>query len=412
MRNDSAPSSSGGKLPEKPLYKRPSRFRFLKIFARRGFKSFVRGAMQYVWGMRGQRRVHGWRTFFRLRTKMLLRIRVPFEVISRAAVARLWVDREAFPRVKKLLRSAQHTIVIQMFIWKDDELGREMAQIILDAADRGVQVEIWKEAVGDVFEFTRDFLTTKDTDHPMWKRFWTHPNIRITYSTRNDHTKVYIIDDHIMLLTGMNIANEYHSDWHDYMVELRGHSFVQHFLTDGEVAASQPGVRLVMNSDRSREIRGEVMRLLKTARRAIVLEQSYLSDPAVLDTLIQRSKEGVSVTVILPKKVDFHHFANMQSCAKLLEEGRKGKMNIFLYPRMVHGKIILIDREKAFVGSANLMTSSLDEMGEVNVVLRGRTHPAIGKLRDVLREDIIISSPLSRPPRFQWMWNWLTMLKL
>ncbi len=358
------------------------------------------------------RRVNGWQAFFRIRARMLLKFQGPLKAINWATSVRLWVDQEAFPRVKKLLREAQHTIVIQMFIWKDDELGREIAQIILDAADRGVQVDIWKEAVGDVFEFTRDFLGTKDSKNPMWQRFWSHPHIHITYSTRNDHTKVYIIDDHIMLLSGMNIATEYHRDWHDYMMELRGHGFVRHFLTDGEVPGALDGIRLVMNTDTRKEIRGVVMDLIANARRAIVLEQAYLSDPAVLQALIQKTHQGVAVTVIIPSKTDFHHFVNMQSAARLMEEGRRGKMNIFLYPRMVHGKIILVDREKAFVGSANLMASSLDEMGEVNVLVTGRTHPSIGKLRDILREDIIISAPLSRPPRFRWLWNWLALLKL
>ena len=51
-------------------------------------------------------------------------------------------------------------------------------------------------------------------------------------------------------------------------------------------------------------------------------------------------------------------------------------------------------------------------MGEVNVLLEGRTPPAIRKLRGVLREDILQSLPVSRPPRFRWLWRWLTWFKL
>jgi phosphatidylserine/phosphatidylglycerophosphate/cardiolipin synthase-like enzyme len=137
-----------------------------------------------------------------------------------------------------------------------------------------------------------------------------------------------------------------------------------------------------------------------------------MSDPAVLDLLIRRSHDGVRVVLIVPNQKDFHHYANMHAITQLLTQGDKKRIEVFLYPRVMHAKIMLIDREQAFVGSANLITSSLDEMGEVNVLLRGRMHAAIRKLREVLREDILVSTPVSRPPRFHWLWRWLMWLKL
>lgn len=363
--------------------------------------------------------------FYRMRVEVMLRSRVPIRGISRFPAARLWVDREAFPRVKQLIRRASHTVVIQMFIWKDDRLGREMAEVLCDAADRGVHVSVSKEAVGDVFELGRDFLGTKHQSHGVWKKFWHHPRINIIYETCNDHAKVFIIDDRILLITGMNIADEYHEDWHDYLVELRGRSFVEHYLT-GEVPVSD-GVRktailqtggggqdasLVINTGHRKEIRPAVMDLLRSASRSIVLEHSYLSDAAVMDLLARRSRDGVRIIVILPRQANWHQYANMQAVGRLLAEGDARRVSVFLFPRMVHGKIILTDRRRAFIGSANLMTTSLDEMGEVNVLLQGRAHSAIRKLRGVLRDDILESMPVSRPPRFRWLWRWLTWLKL
>lgn len=371
----------------------------------------MRGGLQYIFGKRGQRRVHGWRLFTRLRVQMMLHGRVALPPIMNAS-AKLWVDDEAFPRIKKLLRRAMHTIYIQMFIWKDDRLGRQVASILLDAADAGVRVEVSKEAVGDVFEMHEDFLSTKHGTDKMWKRFWNHPNIRITHSTRNDHAKVYIIDDKIFLLSGMNIADEYHEEWHDYMVELRGHRFIESYLTEGERPASEGGATLVMNVGDRRDIRAAVMELIASARHSIVLEQCYFSDADVVNALIKRSKDGIQIVLILPAKTDLHHYSNMQAVANLLGQSHRANVSVFLYPSIVHGKIILVDRERAFVGSANMMTSSLDEMGEVNVLLDGKNLPAIGKLRDVLREDILVSTPMAHAPRFRWMWRWLTWLKL
>ena len=382
------------------------------VLSRRAMRTTLRVVLQYIFGRRGQRRVLGWRLFYKLRVEVILRSLRPITGISRFPVARLWVDRESFPRIKKLIRRARHTVVIQMFIWQDDRLGREMAEILIDVADRGVNVVISKEAVGDVFELHRDFLGTRSDGDAVWKRFWNHPNIRIVYENRNDHAKVYIIDDRILLLTGMNIAEEYHDEWHDYLVELRGRPFVEHYLTDGDMPGKAGEARLVMNTGQRKEIRPVVMELLASARKSIVLEQCYLSDPAVLDALIARSHEGIRIVLIMPSDTPVHYYVNMQSIGRLLREGSRKKVSVFLYPRLVHGKIILVDRERAFIGSANLMASSLDEMGEVNVLLEGRMHSAIRKLRETLRKDILQSAPMSRPPRFQWLWRWMTWFKL
>ncbi len=383
-----------------------------RFLDRRAIRSALRGGLTYIFGKRGQRRVHGWRLFYKMRVEVMLRSPRPIRGISRFPVAKLWVDQEAFPRIKKLLRRARHTVVIQMFIWKDDRLGREIAELLTELADRGVAVSVSKEAVGDVFELQQDFLGTKHHADPVWKRFWNHPNIRILHETRNDHAKIFIIDDRILLLTGMNIADEYHDDWHDYLVELRSRHFVEQYLSSGEVVAALPDVQLIMNTDRQKAIRPVVMQMIAEARQSIVVEQCYFSDPAVLRALIDRSHEGVRVLVILPARPDIHHFTNMESIAKLVSEGDRRHLSVFLYPRILHGKILLVDRERAFLGSANMMTSSLDDMGEVNVLITGKNTTVMRKLRDVLREDILQSTPVSRPPRFIWLWRWLTWLKL
>lgn len=386
--------------------------RIATFLRRRTLRALLRTLFRVLGGKRGQRRVQGWRLFYRLRVEVLLRTPEAVRGLARFAPVRVWVDYDqAFRRIYRLLARARHTIVIQMFIWKDDAVGRRMAEFLLIAADRGVQVDVTKEAVGDVFELHRDFLTTRETKGPPWDRFWTHPNIRITYAHHNDHAKVYIIDDRILLLTGMNIAEEYRR-WHDYLVELRGSGFVARYLTRGELPGPEESARMVMNTERVKEIRPAVMRLLRSATRSIVAEHCYLSDPEVIATLVARSKDGVRVTVIIPTHPDVHHHSNLQAVARLIDEGDPRHLHVFLYPGMFHGKILLVDRDTAFLGSANLMTSSLDEMGEVNVLLRPSAEGALRKLRNVLREDILRCTPLTSPPPLSWLSRWLAWVKL
>ncbi|TSC58519.1 MAG: cardiolipin synthase [Candidatus Peregrinibacteria bacterium Greene0416_19] len=368
--------------------------------------------LRQLFGKLGRRRVQGWRLFYRLRVEVLLHTRKAIERISSVARVRVWVDQEAFPRICKLLRRARHTVIIQMFIWKDDALGRRMAAEIVRLADRGVQIDITKEAAGDVFELHKDFLATRSAHDPMWQRFWSHPRIRITYSHNNDHAKVYIIDDRILLLTGMNISEDEYLKWHDYLVELRDHSSVSHYLTDGEVRSSDRGACLVMNREGRREIRPVLMRLLRSARKSVVAEHCYISDPQVLAELVRLTHGGVRVTLIAPEKLDVHYHATWQSIAQLVRLSDPSRLRIFVYPGFLHAKIILVDRRQVFVGSANLMRSSLDEMGEVNVLFDDTAEGALFKIREILRRDILKSRPLTGPLRLSWLSRWLAWLKL
>ena len=70
---------------------------------------------------------------------------------------RLLVDgAQAFPEILRCIDEATSSIVINMFIWRDDEIGNRIAQALLCAADRGVRVEIIKDRYGCVCEYSEE----------------------------------------------------------------------------------------------------------------------------------------------------------------------------------------------------------------------------------------------------------------
>lgn len=389
------------------------RFRsWTDIFNGHGFKRSLGGGLRYLFGKRGQRLVYGMRMYYRLKMTILVHTGKTPETWSRRREAKLWIDGEAsFRRMETLIRKAKHHIAVQMFIWKSDETGTRIAQLLLAAADRGVNIDITKEAVGDFFEFYGDFISTKGSNVYPWNRFWNHPRIRISYGTHGDHAKVFAFDGRILLLTGMNLADEYRYRWHDYLVELRGAQYVQEFLTHAPGKDDEQDVRLVMNNGERKEIRPTVMSLLEQAKHSIVVEHCYIFDEAVVNTLIAASKRGVRVTVMMPMQTDFHHHANMLTIGRLLTEANNSNLRVFIYPRMSHAKAILIDYKTAFIGSANLYTESLDVMGEVNVLIRDKTRFTI-KLQDSMRSNILKSRAANTLPSFLWISRWLAWLGL
>lgn len=384
------------------------------FFSRRSRRSMLRGARAYL---RRQGSHPRWfqslRVFYRLRMLVLLRMQQRIGKIVRRKEAQLHVDgEEAFRRIDECLRGARHTIIIRMFIWLDDPTGRAVAQRLVEAADRGVHVHVTKDITGDLFELDRDFLTTKSDNKGVWQRFWNHSNIQVETAAERNHGKVYIIDGETMLLGGMNISDEYRYEWHDFLIELRGARFVEEYLSEAPRKGKGEGIRLVMNTLHHSAVRETLTELLQGAKREIILEQAYLSDHGIVDLLVRRSQDGIQVRIILPLKTNVHHSANIVAMATLMAKGSDETLQIFRYPEMLHGKLILVDRSTAFIGSANMMTSSLDAMGEVNVLITGRNHSVVRRVREVVRGDLIRSTPLQGIPQLKWLTRVLAYLGL
>ena len=65
----------------------------------------------------------------------------------------LLVDgKAAFPEILRCIAAAQRSVRVNMFIWRDDAIGNRIAAALLEAADRGVQVDISVDRYGVVLE--------------------------------------------------------------------------------------------------------------------------------------------------------------------------------------------------------------------------------------------------------------------
>ena len=58
----------------------------------------------------------------------------------------------AFDEILRCIDAAHSSILINMFIWRDDNIGNKLARAILQAADRGVHVTISIDRVGMILE--------------------------------------------------------------------------------------------------------------------------------------------------------------------------------------------------------------------------------------------------------------------
>ena len=55
---------------------------------------------------------------------------------------------EAYPAMLQAIRDASHAVAMQSYIFDNDPIGREMAQALIEAHERGVQVRVLIDAIG------------------------------------------------------------------------------------------------------------------------------------------------------------------------------------------------------------------------------------------------------------------------
>jgi cardiolipin synthase len=159
------------------------------------------------------------------------------------------------------VKAAQHTILINMFLWRNDDFGRWAAEQLLKAAERGVTIDVIKDEVGAIYEYAEmsgsSFLHSdassvfthyfqgkcvglfcdsegeKNDDTGLSDQFRTHKNITVTTGATYDHSKIIIIDGKTAYILGFNFGDEHitpKNEWSDFAVRLQGEDLVRKLM--------------------------------------------------------------------------------------------------------------------------------------------------------------------------------------
>jgi cardiolipin synthase len=301
--------------------------------------------------------------------------------------------REAVDKIRQELINAQSSVFIQIYIWKDDNIGRRLANNLKSLADKEVKVTVRKDMLGTFFELGD---TIRGRPSPVFASDGVkgHANIDVQTDIMadTDHSKYFIVDDRMTAFGGMNVADEYHLDWHDYMVMIHDSQWTEAFKR--KVLYSQPWPQpspftITVNDRKASEIRTAFVQMIDNAKKRIVIEHAYFSDDKIIEALERAAGRGVHIDLILPEEPDTHLYANMVTINRLLSLQPKGTVKVFLYPRMSHAKVALVDGVIASVGSANLTSRSMRRSREVTLFVHGMPDALfIERLRDQLEDDM------------------------
>ncbi len=346
--------------------------------------------------------------------------------------------KEAFPRIIQRIRSAKRSIYINMFIWRDDEIGNKIAKELLDAANRSVKIFISKDAFGAISEKAEenkqsffhkekrlslwalqkwiDFFyytpgeakTSKQMPNVLADLVVNNKNVMVEKTNvKRDHSKYYIFDDEILILGGMNIDNrEADRDvdgtpWNSYMCEIKGKKVVDRFKAriSGEADFDPDLVfDFVVNTKKCQrlEIKSKLIELLSMAKNKVYIEMAYFGDKEITAKIIETAKRGVKITIVLPKKANLFADLNLKIMKEILCKAQNN-VTVYLCKNMIHSKTVNIDERFTLLGSANFNFSGRNEFDEVDVFADGQNLSCKKKLIQNIKKHMDISIGITDP---------------
>ncbi len=318
--------------------------------------------------------------------------------------------KEAFPEILKCIDEAERSIDINMFIWREDNIGKTIAEALLKAADRGVVVDISVDRYGFVLEkceeCTHSFFHSKPTlseaikifalktcyptlamknppeaDHlNLLKKMSDHKNIHISADVfKADHSKYYVFDEKILILGGINIEDKENGRdisgrrYQDYMVKISDEKTVENFrLKMRNGIDSDSEIKFTANnkniSPMQFEAENTLLEIINGAKTELLIIMAYFSPlPQFIKAIHEAWKRGVKITVVIPEHANFQDSLNRKTVKKLMKLCNNG-IELRFFNGMVHTKLIQNEKVLTF-GSCNITKKAFGQLAELNLTV-------------------------------------------
>lgn len=291
----------------------------------------------------------------------------------------------AYQALLALLKNAQHTIDIAIFVLGDDQIGQDVLSCLAEKSAQGVKIRLLLDGVGSLMlpkKRLNRFIN--NGGQAAWFIPVLHRPLRGRTNLRN-HRKIVIADNHYVWTGGRNLANEYldpdstENGWIDLSFCLHGPAvsiYQQIFAADWRFAtnAHEDGKPALPTTENGRsqvqvipsgpDIADDAIYVTiltacyEAVERILIVTPYYIPDTGVQEALRLAALRGVAVDLILPAKSN-HRLADIARNRYLRELDQVG-IRIWFFPnRMVHAKALVVDNNFSMAGSANLDIRSL-----------------------------------------------------
>ena len=309
--------------------------------------------------------------------------------------------------IRQAVRNAKHHVHLETFIIRDDEVGRPLADLLLEKQAQGVQVRMIYDSIGSIKTNRRLFKRMRAGGISLYE--FNPVSLldvagRWTLNNRN-HRKILVVDGRIAFIGGLNFYDVYAKSplfsgpsggtdakcyFRDTHVQIEGpvvaefqKLFLGMWLTRFPQTAIGPDffpqlekkgdmlVQMVCSvpGQRVPNIYAAYMSAILHAEKSIHISQAYfIPHKDMLRALSQAVNKGVDVKIILPGASDFWmpKYGGRSLYSELLQSG----VRLFhIQGGLLHAKTAVIDSVWSTVGSSNLDNRSFLHDAEANAVI-------------------------------------------
>jgi len=300
-----------------------------------------------------------------------------------------------FPAVFDAIAAARSEVILETFILFEDKVGWELHEKLVQAARRGVTVDVMVDGFGSP-DLGRKFIDELVSAGVRLRTF--DPSRRIfgirLGVLRRMHRKLVVVDGETAFVGGINFSADQLADFgpeakQDYAVKVQGpiveeiHRFAVNAIrrSDGrrpterssKVAAQGSAAALFVtrdNVEHHNDIERHYRAAIRSARKSVLIANAYFFPGYLLLRQLRRAaRRGVKVELVLQGEPDM---PIVKIAASMLYEHlqRDGVVIHEYLKRPLHAKVAVVDGEWSTVGSSNLDPLSLSLNLEANVVIR------------------------------------------
>jgi cardiolipin synthase A/B len=300
------------------------------------------------------------------------------------------VNEDAWYMMLNDCARAEKSIVLEQFIFANDEFGQKLINVCAARAAAGVKVRFLWDAAGSFSFFGTSIaedLSKKGIELVFWKTlipsFLRVQNYRFWY-LRN-HRRTLVIDDKIGY-TGSICVRDAIKNWRDTNVRVEG-PVVEEMSVAFEQMWARANKHRPLPKKRwwrfhefryitnypapgRRHINTALAKAIRKAKTSVLITNPYfVPTHRILRAIRHAALRDVAVQIIIPERSD-HLAVDLAArfhFSTLLESG----VRIFLYSgNMIHSKTVIVDGEWSTVGSLNLDNVSLLYNFEANLVVK------------------------------------------
>ncbi len=341
---------------------------------------------------------------------------------------------EKFPDLFKNLRSAKHHIHIEYYIYENDTIGNQLAQILIEKAKEGVEVRFIYDDFGSSGIRKNIALQLREAGveaYPFYKVKLIMFANRMNY---RNHRKIIVIDGIVGYIGGINVSDNYINNegdnklfWRDTHLRIAGSSVTNlqtTFLADWNFCANQKIpystdyfpptiktkhygnhlVQIVTSGPDSKypKIKYTLIQAIFSAEKEICITTPYfIPDKSFLEAIKIAALSGIEIILLVPTKSDslVVNTTSQSNFQELLDVGVK----IYTYDKgFIHAKTMVCDQKIAIIGTANFDNRSFDLNFEINAIVYDEQ--IAKKQRELFEKDLAFSTQITQEEWRQRSW--------